>query len=230
MRTKSILLARDTILILGSVNRKAGLKVSTWDFDLFSPSPDTENTSLQQTSSLDLVHTLDRFSTNLMENLEWFVTARDTDGVEMIWTCCIICLAHLAALSHRLSQTDPVSSVSMSRLCSLALSKLGNLSLEVRIGAYGYSDFDLLTGVRVLQWFAAPDEVKRLPNYSTWSDFFENGVDYHRRSHQVAPRHGKRIVATLENCYQNGTRGFSSKFRRVRPQLFCFVRTFGGGC
>lgn len=74
----------------------------------------------------------------------------DTGGVGTIWTCCIICLAHLAALSHLMSQKDPASSEPMDGLCDLTLGKLGNLSLEVQIGVEDRSHFDILTGVRIL--------------------------------------------------------------------------------
>jgi hypothetical protein len=89
----------------------------------------------------------------------------DTSGVGTIWSSCIACLAHLAALSHLVSQTDPVSSAYMNDLCNLTLGQLGNLSIEVRIGGNGYTDLDLLIGVRIV--FVASDNVKRLPNYST---------------------------------------------------------------
>ena len=82
-----------------------------------------------------------------MENLQQFIRIGDTCGVWMIWTCCIMCLAHLAALCHLMSQTDPAWSTSMDSLYDLTLEKLGTLSLEVRIETY--SHFDLLTGVRL---------------------------------------------------------------------------------
>ena len=91
-----------------------------------------------------------------MENLQRFTTIGDTDGVGAIWTCCTICLAHLAALSHLMSQTDPASRASTNGLCDLALGNLGNLSLEVHIEAY--SDFDVLTGVCILRWFFSTHE------------------------------------------------------------------------
>ena len=163
-----------------------------------------------------------------MENLQSFVTVQDASGVEIIWSCCIICLAHLAALSHLMSQTDPVSSVSMNRLCNIALGNLGNLSLEVHIGAYGYSDFDRLTGVGISRCFISSDEVRRLPKYSTSSDFLEKGIGHDQCSHWIEPRHEERIVAALENGYQHGTCGFSRKLSRARAQLICFVCYFDG--
>ena len=82
-----------------------------------------------------------------MRTLERFVSIGDTSGVETIWTCCIICLAHLAVLCHFMSQTDTTSSISMNGLYDLTLDKLGNLSLGVHIEVY--SNFDVLTGVRI---------------------------------------------------------------------------------
>jgi hypothetical protein len=71
----------------------------------------------------------------------------DTGGVETIWACCVMCLAHLAALCHFVSQKDTTSSLSMDCLYDLTLDKLCNLFLEVHIEKYPYVDF--LTGVRI---------------------------------------------------------------------------------
>ena len=83
-----------------------------------------------------------------MENLDRFITLGDNSGTEIIWTCCVTCLAHLAALCHFICRKEPASSGSMGRLCDLTLEKLANISLEVRIEQY--SHFDVLTGVRIL--------------------------------------------------------------------------------
>ena len=60
-----------------------------------------------------------------------------------------MCLAHLAALYHFMSQTDPAWSAPVNGLYDLTLDKVGNLSLEIRIDEY--SHFDVLTGVRMPQ-------------------------------------------------------------------------------
>ena len=152
MRTQSILLVRDAISILSSVDRETDhLNDRHGKLTNPDPSPEAENVSYRQTSCLDLVYALDRFSNYLMENLERFVTVGDTGSVETIWACCIICLAHLAALSHLMSQIDSSSGVSMNNLCDLTLGKLGNLSLEVHIDEYSYPD--ILTGVRICLLF-----------------------------------------------------------------------------
>ena len=98
---------------------------------------------------VDLVHALDGFSNHLVESLQRFVTIGDTGGAETIWTCSIMCLAHLAALSHLGSQTNSASSASMNGVYYQTLDKLVNLSLEAHIKYY--SNFDLLIGVRISQ-------------------------------------------------------------------------------
>ena len=106
---------------------------------------------VQRESDYQLVRTLDKFCKGLMGNLEQFLALEDSSGVETIWTCCVMCLAHLAALCHLISQTAQTSNKSMDGLCDLTLEKLGNISLEVRIEQY--SHLDALTGVRILVVF-----------------------------------------------------------------------------
>lgn len=84
-----------------------------------------------------------------MENLQWFIKIGDESGAEVVWACCVACLAHLAALCFFMVQTEPTSTTSMDNLYDLTLDKLGNLALEVRIEQY--SQFDVLTGVRIFQ-------------------------------------------------------------------------------
>ena len=72
----------------------------------------------------------------------------DSNGVGTIWTCCVTCLGHLAALCHLISQTELNPNNSMDDLCDLAIEKLGNVSYRAHIEEY--SHFDLLTGVRIL--------------------------------------------------------------------------------
>ena len=83
-----------------------------------------------------------------MGNLERFIQIEDSSGVETIWTCCVTCLGHLAALCHPVSHVVPILRGSMEDLCDLALDKLANLSHEVHIEEYSY--FDVLTGVCTL--------------------------------------------------------------------------------
>ena len=81
-----------------------------------------------------------------MGSLGRFIGQGGTDGVGSIWTCCIVCLAHLAALCHFVGQVDPALSTPMNHLCDLTLDNLCNLALESHIEEC--SSFDVLTGVR----------------------------------------------------------------------------------
>ena len=101
-----------------------------------------------------------------MDKLQRFISVRDTGSVEIIWTCCILCLAHLAALSHFMGQLDSALSTSMNDLYDRTLANLGNLSLEPRIEEF--SSFDVLTCVRIPQQPVPPNEARRL-RYSTYS-------------------------------------------------------------
>ena len=83
-----------------------------------------------------------------MRNLRQFIEIADASGTETIWTCCVTCLGHLAALCHFISQTEPTLRSSMDSLCDFALDRLGNLSHEAHIEEFTY--FDALTGVRIL--------------------------------------------------------------------------------
>ena len=107
------------------------------------------------------MHGLDKFSSGLMGSLERSIRIGDTGGVGTIWSCCVLCLAHLAALCHLMGQADPALGTPMNHLYNLTLDNLCNLSLESHIEEC--SSFDVLTGVRFSRWFAPPNEVRRLP-------------------------------------------------------------------
>ena len=91
--------------------------------------------------------TLDKFCNTLIGNLRRLIWLEDSSGVETIRTCCITSLAHLAALSHLLSQRVVTLRSSMDGLCDLTLVKLGDLSHETHVEVYSY--YDVLTGVRI---------------------------------------------------------------------------------
>ena len=94
-----------------------------------------------------LVLSLDRFCNAMMDNLERFIELKDTSGVGTIWTSCVTSLGHLAALCHLTGQTVSNLRSSMFELCDLTLDKLVSLSHEVHMEEY--SQFDVLTGVRI---------------------------------------------------------------------------------
>ena len=156
-----------------------------------------------------------------MENLQRFTAIGDVGGVATIWASCVICLGHLAALSHLVSQTDPASSALMNELYDLTLGKLGHLFLEAHIEEY--SNFDILTGVRIF----SSHEAGSLPGGSTGLDILGQGIEHNRQAHRIAPRHRERIVGALEKGYREDVYGFSSKISRVPTQLVRFFCHFG---
>lgn len=152
MQTQSILLIRDAISVLDahSTNREARLFHSLIVTDSYPL--EAEGSSGQRESCHRLALALGKFSDNLMENLQQFIKLEDSNGVGTIWTCCITCLAHLAALYHLISQTEPALKDTMDDFFDLTLVKLGSLSLEVHIEEY--SHFDILTGVCIFAIFS----------------------------------------------------------------------------
>ena len=111
-----------------------------------------EDANGRQESLHQLALTLERFSNTLIWNMQRFTEVGDRGGVETVWTCCVTCLGHLAALSHLLSQVVPSLRSSMNSLCDLTLAKLGDLSHEAPVEVY--SLLDVLTQVRIPVSFA----------------------------------------------------------------------------
>jgi len=186
MRTQSILLVRDAIRALNP------------------PVDQAENTSDRQRSSLHLVHALDTFSSDLMGNLERFISIGDTGGVGMIRTCCIMCLAHLAALCHFMSQADSALSTSMNGLYDLTMDNLCNLSLEPHIEEC--SNFDVLTG---MSWKLALETI-------------EARIRLHLDAENGSLGHWKTVV---EKAYAD----FQANFPAFEPQSFaCLVMSTDG--
>ena len=104
-----------------------------------------ENTNGRWESYHQLVLALDEFSNALMENMQRFIEMGDSD-VETIWTCCVVCLAHLAALSHLTGLAELTLGGSMNNLCDLTLNRLGTLCHGIRVEVF--SHFEVLTRVR----------------------------------------------------------------------------------
>ena len=139
---------------------------------------------------------LDRFSDSLMENLQQFIEIQDSSGVETIWTCCVTCLGHLAALCHFISHAVPTLRGSMDDLCNLALDRLTSLSHEVRIEEYSY--FDVLTEVRILgllRWMS--EALTKNANQISWKRALDMinvyiGSRPHAESEQL--RHWRGVI------------------------------------
>ncbi|KAF9779635.1 hypothetical protein BJ322DRAFT_371116 [Thelephora terrestris] len=149
-----------------------------------------------------------------MENLRQFNRIRDASGVWMVWTCCIICLSHLAALCHFMDQTVPAWNTFMRNLYDLTLGKLCDLSLEVPIEVYSY--FDVLTGVRISHRFVPLNEVRRLPSHSIYAqmswkttlDSIDARLGLQLDTESESLRHRKTIVEDAYLNFQESFPGF----------------------
>ena len=147
-----------------------------------------------ETHQLALV--LDKFSCSLMENLQRVIEIEDSSGIETIWTCCVTCLGHLAALCHFISHAVPTLRGSMDDLCNLALDRLTSLSHEVRIEEYSY--FDVLTEVRILgllRWMS--EALTKNANQISWKRALDMinvyiGSRPHAESEQL--RHWRGVI------------------------------------
>ena len=153
MRTQGILLVRDAIFVLSppSADRKTGLGVLLRiraDLHHLISSSDVGKAGGLRESRHQLVLAMDNFCNDLMKNLQRFIEVKDAGGAGMIWTCCITCLGHLAALCHFISQTELTLRGAMDNMCKLALDRLANLSYEAHIEEFTH--FDVLTGVCII--------------------------------------------------------------------------------
>ena len=139
---------------------------------------------------------LDRFSDSLMENLRQFIEIQDSSGFETIWTCCVTCLGHLAALCHFIGHAVLTLRGPMDYLCNLALDKLANLSHGVRIEEY--SHFDVLTAVRTLAPLSRTSEaLTKHTNQISWKRALDTinvriGLRPHAESKQL--RHWRGVI------------------------------------
>ena len=71
----------------------------------------------------------------------------DENGVNVIGSSCIACLAHLAILCEVVSRVDPAAEVEMCNLCDSALKGLGTLTSQLHFDEYTYLDLLLAVGL-----------------------------------------------------------------------------------
>ena len=97
--------------------------------------------------SCDLVlASLELFSLSLLDDMKRFRELGDRGGVEVISSCCIACLAHLAILYEAVCRMYPVPGFELYDFCDSTLERLGILTSELRLDEYTH--LDLLLGVR----------------------------------------------------------------------------------
>jgi len=118
MRTETILLVRDTVLIL-SLRPTDEVRFGIW-----------------KQSCGQLVTLLDECSQNLLSNLRKFQELGDTSGAGMIRVSCVNCLAHLAVLYEALGKIEPAARVELDALCDSVLERLSALARDIRMEEY----------------------------------------------------------------------------------------------
>ena len=151
-----------------------------------------------------------KFSHSVMKNLERFIEMKDTMGVETIWTCCITCLGHLAALCHLVGQAVPAMRGSMGDLCDLALDKLASLSYEVHIERY--SHFDFLTGVRILvNLLRTGKTLTKYSNQISWKralDTIDERIESRPHAGNEPLRHWRGVIGKAYADFQASFPGY----------------------
>ena len=149
MRTKGILLVRDTILLLGVVptdgERYASTSPGGSSQHLTFLAPDVKF-EVWRRSCDKILESLEGFSLSLLSNSRRFRELGKKEGADVISSSCIACLAHLAIFYEAVCRTDPAGRSELYNLCDSALQRLGTLTSELHFNEYTH--LDLLLGVR----------------------------------------------------------------------------------
>ena len=152
MRTKSILLVKDVVVILAQYERDGKYCF----YHLRSHQPVNCVPCLLETrvdiwrqSCDQLVALLNEYSRDLLSNLRRFEELGDKGGADMIRSCCVNCFAHLAALCEVLSNIEPAPQTEMDALCDSSLEGLGELAQNMHMEEY--TRHDVLLGVGGIQ-------------------------------------------------------------------------------
>ena len=155
MRTQGILLVRDAVMHLSVLPTDGECCVSASAGSGRSLTSCTLGVKLGlwRRSCNQILASLEEFSQSLLNNIKRFREHGDKNGVDVIGSSCIACLAHLALLYEVYCRIDPVAGETYN-LCDSALQRLGTLTSELRFDEYTY--LDLLLGV-CLSLFCFPD-------------------------------------------------------------------------
>ena len=154
MRTKAILLVRDTVFTLS--HRPADGKYRS----VSCPFPPYRSLNripwflgtqegIWRQSCDQLVALLYHYAQSLLSNLRRFEELGDEGGAELIRGCCIVCFAHIAVLCEALSKLEPAPQTGVDTLCDSSLERLGELSGVTCTEEYTHHD--RLLGVRSTQ-------------------------------------------------------------------------------
>jgi len=122
MRTNTILLVRDTVVVLAR-HPDNGPRMGIW-----------------RQRCDQLVTQLGDYSQDLLSNLLRFDGLGYKSGAEVIRGCCIDCFAHLAVLCETLREVEPASRVGGEALCDSSLERLGELAQDMCKAEYTRHD------------------------------------------------------------------------------------------
>ena len=165
-------------------------------------------------------------------NLQRFLEGKDGSGVETIWTCCVTCLPHLAALCHLIGQTELALRSSMDYLCGLTLDKLRNLSYKALFEEC--SPFDIFTGVRISATLLRVNEVltesvdqiswKGYPNPPLSTERKRHGLRCGMTPRRAVPARQSWLPWRIRNCNTKRFFAGSPLIRgRTEPMQNAFV-------
>ena len=140
------MLVRDAVLLLAFLPTDGKYHASKSLVPQQKPNPTAQDSrlGLWRQSCDRVLASLEEFSQNLLDNIKTFREHGDESGADVIGSCCIACLGHLAVLYEVVGRMDPVAR-DMYDLCDSALQRLGKLTLDLSFGEYTY--LDLLLGV-----------------------------------------------------------------------------------
>lgn len=152
MRTQTILLVRDTVVML-SIHPTDGVynfPYSPATITKFNPRLPDLQAGIWRQSCDELVNLLDTYSQSLLFNLRRFQELGDNSGAGMIRSSCVDCLAHLAVLCQALSNAEHIPRTELDALCDSTLERLGELAQDMCMEEY--TRLDLLLRVRIIPW------------------------------------------------------------------------------
>lgn len=162
MRTKAILLVRDTVVML--LNRPTdGAQLCDW-----------------RQSCDGLVAILCEYSETLLWNLRRFEELGDKNGAGVIRDSCMICFAHLAVLCNALGGIGSTPPTELDVLCDSSLGRLGELAQGTREDQY--TNLDLVLGESWRKTLGVfDDRIAKVPS--------ERAADLRNRKQAVTKAH-----------------------------------------
>ena len=146
MRTRGILLIRDTIFVLGVYPSESKFGVVRFEQEYGLKFALAAMLKDWRALCSKMIGQLQAHTDALQRHLEWFTSIGDKESSDVIRSNCISCLAYLANLYFTIGPTDHSTAPAMGSCCDATLLAIGRLTEGMAMGEYSY--FDLLLGVR----------------------------------------------------------------------------------